>query len=155
MRLALISLASGLALLGTAIAIAGAAFKIGPVLKYAALHPFLALICLVVLGVVIAVATGWLRRVGGIWTEVGALLNDGTVFPARLTTYSRGSGKSKTHHAQLVPAEGGATRRFDLGILSPWWLTLRDDQTVYVHSRSNNGACLIEFEDGLLAMLSE
>jgi len=67
-----------------------------------------------------------------------------------------GSGRALRQSKVLnvrLPASGERMRELSAtGILSPMWLALRSGQTVYVHGRRADEPCLVEFEDGTLAL---
>ncbi len=107
-------------------------------------------------GFILYSGINWLRRLPGVWSRVDRLLDDGYVMPARLRTYSTGSGKSTTWWAVLTPiGTGGAERRVDIaGIVTPSWIRNRSGQRVWVHGFEDpDETFVVEFEDGLLALL--
>ena len=100
-------------------------------------------------------AVHWLRRLPAFWRRVGEVLDDDEVVPAVLRSWTVGSGKRKKRWVSLTPDPPRAPRQVRLeGILPPWWLGLRSGARVYVHGDlEGDGPLVLEFEDGLLALL--
>ncbi len=100
-------------------------------------------------------AVQWLRRLPAFWRRVGEVLDDGEVVPAVLRSWTVGSGRHTQRWISLTPDPPRRPRQVQLeGVLPPWWLGLRSGARVYVHGDlEGDGPLVLEFEDGLLALL--
>lgn len=125
--------------------------------------PVAALLKLLGLGLLVALFGGlcgsWLLRLPAVAAETRLLLDSTTPVLMYLSTYTVRSGKHTQRWARLYGRHGeyaGAVHEMKLGgLLPPWWLTSQswNDHPVLVYGLPPPGPYVLEFEDGLLALV--